>query len=79
MNNSAQGQPGTGWQLEGQQETSEVSPANQIVQGYRIQFVTQYGAHGSVFLPREAYTADRVRQAIVAQATTMDTVHTLSG
>lgn len=79
MSSSMQGQPGTGWQLESQQETSEVSPTNAIVQGYRIHFVTQYGAHGSVFLPREAYTADRVRQAIVAQASTMDAVHTLSG
>lgn len=79
MTSSAPGQPGTGWAVTSQQESSKVSPANQIVPGYDVFFVTQYQQHGSVFLPREAYTPERVRQAITEQATSMDAVHTLQG
>lgn len=79
MSSSATGQPGTGWVINTQQEASEVAPSNQIVQGYRVYFTTQYQQNGSVFLPREAYSIERVRDAVTAQAATMDSVHTLQG
>lgn len=79
MTSMQPGQPGTGWRIESQTESSEVSPANAIVQGFRVYFVTQYQQHGSVFIPREAYTPERVRQAVIDQVTAMDTVHTMQG
>lgn len=72
-------QPGTGWTIENQTEASEVSPANMIVPGFRVYFITQHLVHASVFIPREAYTAERVRQAIIDQAVALDTVHAMQG
>lgn len=79
MTSSPQGQPGTGWTVDSASEASEVSPSNQIIQGYRVYFTTQYQQHGSVFVPREAYSETRVREYINAQAATMDAVHMLKG
>lgn len=79
MTSAQQGQPGTGWAIESQAEGSVVSPANTIVPGFNVYFVTQYQQHGSVFIPREAYTPERVRRAVIDQATAMDTVHTMQG
>lgn len=79
MTSMQPGQPGTGWAITSQQEASEVGDASTVVQGMRVFFRTQHGSTGSVFVPREAYTAERVRQLVNDQAATMDNVHRLEG
>jgi hypothetical protein len=57
----------------------KLSPNNTFVDGWQVNFMTQYGQHGSVFLSREQYTPENVAASIRAVATTMDQVHTLAG
>lgn len=78
MNTTAD-QPGTGWHVTSQQEETGFGDNNRAADGVRVFFQTQYGAVGSVWLPRLTYTPENVRQAVTEAATNMDTVHTLSG
>jgi len=74
-----QGRPGTGWTVTGQREEFKVGDNGQAEEGKTVSFRTQYGAIGSIWLPRLSYTADNVRAAITSAATEMDNVHTLTG
>lgn len=73
------GKPGTGWVVTGQAEEWKISDTGRAEEGKTVSFRTQYGATGSVWLPRMTYTAETVRAAITATATEMDTVHILTG
>lgn len=73
------GQPGTGWQVTSQQEETGFGDNARAQDGVRVFFRTQYGATGSVWLPRLSYTPETVRTAITEAAANMDTVHTLTG
>lgn len=69
----------TGWNVEGQQETTELDARGRAVTGYRIEFRTGKGQRGSVFLPKSQYNPTNVRAAIAAQAGQLDEVAGLSG
>jgi hypothetical protein len=76
---SSETQPGTGWTITDQQPDQKVGPGNTVVDGITIWFRTQFNAQSSVWLPMTSYTADQARQAITSLATTMDSVHMLTG
>lgn len=74
-----QGQPGTGWTVTDQQTEDKIGPGNQLQAGINVYFRTQYGANASVWLPRTAYSPESVRAAVTELATSLDSVHTLTG
>lgn len=78
MNGQA-AQPGTGWKVTSQLEETGFGDNNRAVDGVRVYFQTQYGAVGSVWVPRLTYTPETVREAVTEAASNMDTVHTLTG
>lgn len=67
-----------GWQVNAQQETTELALNGAFVSGRRVYFTTGAGNTGSVFLPDQAYTVDNVRAAIEQQATKLDAIGALS-
>lgn len=73
------GKPGTGWSIEDQVPEIKIGPGNTPTEGVTVHFRTQYGATNNVWLPRLTYNQDSVRAAIQELATTMDTVHTMTG
>ena len=69
--------PGTGWTVTGQMEQQKLDGAGNFTDGITVTFQTQYGHQGSVFVPRNQFTPEVVRQAIISQARTMDQVAAL--
>lgn len=67
------------WTVTGQREDMQVGPAGTFVPGVVVSFRTTSGATGSVFVPHESYTVDKVRQLIDARAEVMEGVAGLEG
>jgi hypothetical protein len=67
------------WTVVGQTEDYGQNDAGAYVPGVRVTFRTAAGSTGSVFIPAEAYTADRARAVIGAMAAQMATVDHLAG
>lgn len=67
------------WIVESQMETTDVNAAGQFVPGIRVTFRTQHGIVSSVFVPRDRFSPDYVRQAIQAHAEELDAVQSLTG
>lgn len=72
-------EPGTGWKVTSQNEETGFGDNGRAADGVRVFFQTQYGAVGSIWLPRLTYTPDTVRAAVTEAAANMDRVHTLTG
>lgn len=70
---------GTGWTISTQQEEIQVGDNNQVQEGYRVYFRTQYGVLASVWLSRLNYTSANIRNAVTQLATSLDTTHTMTG
>lgn len=66
------------WHVTSQYETTEVMPGNQLVNGYKVLFVTGSGHNGSVFVPMAKYTVDSVRAMVQDAADLVDGVGNLS-
>lgn len=67
------------WQVTGQAaDQFTFDGAGNPVSGYRVSFITGAGQKGSVFVPEEHYTPDKVRTLIAAQAARMDAVAALA-
>lgn len=71
--------PITGWIIEHQQETVGLGPDGRAIDGWRVNFVTGLGVHGSVFIVKARYSVDNVRAAVAAAAAEIDAVHKLTG
>lgn len=54
-------------------------PSGMFGQGINIVFTLENGTSGSVFVPNEDYTPEKVRQAIHDRASIMHSVSNLSG
>lgn len=67
------------WTITTQVETFDVGPTGTFVQGIRVGFRTVTGAIGSVFLPSDQYTVERVRSLVAARAAAMDATAALTG
>jgi hypothetical protein len=67
------------WTVVSQVETVDLGPAGAFVAGVRVSFTTAAGATGSVFVPSDQYTVERVRAAINAKAETLDAIAELRG
>lgn len=74
----ATGSPSTGWQVTGQQPTTQVNDVGTVQQGIKVQFRTGNGTAGSIFVPMAQYTPDNVRALIAGQAAIIDQVDALS-
>jgi hypothetical protein len=67
------------WTITTQVETFDVGPTGTFVQGVKVGFRTTSGALGSVFVPSDQYTVERVRALVSARAAAMETVAGLTG
>jgi len=67
------------WVVTSQVETVDLGPTGNFQPGVRVSFRTRSGAIGSVFVPTDGYTVERVREAIAARAATLETVAGLQG
>lgn len=74
----AEGKP-PAWEVTGQIEKVDLGPNGTFVQGVAVTFRTADGSVGTVFVPVEQYTADRVRAAINARAAALAEVAALRG
>lgn len=69
----------TGWQVTAQNvDQVTTDDSGQIVRGTIVRFVTEGGAHGSVFVPDIYYNAKTVHQMIAAKAAIIDEVGALA-
>ena len=74
---AANGEPA--WTITTQVETVDLGPAGNFLQGVKVGFRTRRGFIGSVFLPADAYTVERVRAAVAERAAAMDAAGELTG
>lgn len=70
--------PTSGWTVTGQVETTTIGTDNRLVNGITVSFLTGDGVSGSVFVPNDQYTPDRVRAAIAARAGLLDAVQSMT-
>jgi hypothetical protein len=66
------------WTVTGQQDTTDLDATGRAVRGYRIDFTTGLGNHGSVFVPKARYSVESARAAIMQHAAELDQVSALS-
>lgn len=71
-------QNATTWQVTGQTEQTQVSPAGAPVRGVQVFFTTGNGHQGSVFVPYTTYNTDTVRRLVGQAAANMDSIGQLS-
>lgn len=76
--NNAPPASGSGWSVESQTETTQVGPGTAVTNGITVGFVTGLGVHGTVFVPRDQYNPARVREAILAAASQLDAVASMT-
>lgn len=68
------------WEILGQAEDyAQVGGQGPFVQGIVVTFKTASGVQGSVFVPREQYALERVRELVNAQASTAEAIAGLTG
>ena len=67
------------WKVEYQTETVGLGSDGRPVEGVKVGFVTSGGVHGSVFIPKAQFNANKVKAAIIEQVTHHDAVSGLSG
>lgn len=68
-----------GWQVTSQAvDQVTTDDAGNIVRGALVRFVTQGGAHGSIFVPDIYYNARTVHQMIAAKAAIIDEIGNLA-
>ena len=67
------------WTVTGQLETTDMGPDGRFTAGVVVTFRTAAGLTGTVFVPKDAYTATNVREAIAARAAVMAEVGELQG
>ncbi len=67
------------WTIITQVETTDLGPNGTFIQGVKVGFRTASGAIGSVFIPTDAYTVEKVRTEVSARAATLDQVAGLTG
>lgn len=60
-----------------QAPTTGIGPDGRPVQGYQVNFTTERGASGYVFIPYSMYTAANVQAAIWPHAYELDKVQTM--
>lgn len=74
--------PGPGqvtWRITSQVEQIGRVSTGQFVNGVLVNFTTNDQHSGQVFIPKEQYTAEHVREAVVAAVQTMVEVGGLTG
>lgn len=69
----------TGWSVTGTAETTDVDATGKFVKGILVSFHTTGGHDGSVFLPVDQATPDRVRAVIEARVAQLDDITALTG
>lgn len=67
------------WHVTGQVEALEPGPNGNYVRGWRISYTTAGGTVGSVFVPKNIYSAAGVSQAINAEVNVVSNVEKLQG
>ena len=67
------------WTVISQQETLDLGPNGSFIQGVKVGFRTASGALGTVFIPSDTYTVERVRAAVTERAAAMESVAGLTG
>lgn len=70
--------PGRGWTVTAQTETTELGPSGRYEDGLLVSFTTQHGVETSVFVPRRLYSPERVRAMVADKAAAVDAVSRLS-
>lgn len=78
MNSSSQQPQTSGWTVTSSIPATNIDSAGRVVKGYQVTFNTGLGHTGTVFIPESQYQPDMVRSAIMAQATIVDAINTLS-
>lgn len=74
----ANGDPGRGWRVTAQTETTQLGPSGRYEDGMLVSFTTQHGVEGSVFVPRRLLTAAAVRDQVAAHAAELDAISRLT-
>ncbi len=67
------------WSVGYQAETVGLGPDGRPTEGVKVGFVTASGVHGSVFIPKSQFNANKVKSAIAEQYAHIEAVHKLSG
>jgi hypothetical protein len=67
------------WSVTSQREDWQVKANGQAGPGMVVTFTTRSGAVGSVFIPTEEYTLDRVRALVDEKARAVEAVAGLTG
>lgn len=70
---------GEKWKVEYQTETVGLGSDGRPTEGVKVGFVTASGVHGSVFIPKAQFNANKVKAAIIEQVTHHDAVASLNG
>ena len=68
-----------GWRVVGQTMQTLPGPGSGLTTGWRVTYETAQGVQGSVFVPQNEYTPDRVKELISEAVATVNQIHQLSG
>lgn len=67
------------WTVTGQQQDFGQNDEGHFVQGVTVRFRARSGGLGQVFIPVSEYTVETATRKISEMATTMETIHGLTG